>query len=297
MPMPKQVSLNAVRVFALVAKHESISDAAMELNLTSSAVSHQIKSLELSLAMPLFVRRSNSISLTDTGQVFWTQVRPGIEMVDHAVQQVVRDANELTIRIGTTLAVRWLIPALEEFKTQHPQARIRVETSHLTDVTLGQSADLAITYRPHGKYRGEGELLMTDFCRPVVASSLLEKVGYSGSQDVCNIPALLCTEDNWDWSLWATKMAVPLNELSFSDQFDIDDAAIRAASAGLGMTLAPTLVTQTEIDAGVLVALPGFAPVELGRYYLLHGPRRGGIVGRFRKWLVSSIADAVNQSV
>ena len=71
-----------------------------------------------------------------------------------------------------------------------------------------------------------------------------------------------------------------------ADQFGIDDAAIRAAVAGFGMVLAPRLTTHQEIEAGTLVELPEFEPVEMGAFYLLSSPIERRPARLFRRWLM-----------
>ena len=279
------VSLNAVRVFAAAARHGSISLAAEELGVTPSAVSHQIKTLEQRLQVALFQRGSNWLKLTEAGRGLFEEASGGLAIIESALGNLLRDANEVAVRASVSLAVRWLIPALESFKTRHPQARISVETTSLSEVPLGPAADMAIAYRRIGHYEGPGEVLLTDLSQPLVAPSLLEKSGYRGPEDIARVPALVYTQDNWDWKLWAEQMAIPAARLRFADRFDIDDAALRAAVSGLGMVLSPRLNADTELRTGTLVPLPGFEAIELGRYYLILGARRDGMVRTFRSWL------------
>ncbi len=285
-------SLNAVRAFTVAAKHLNLSFAAAELGVTPSAVSHQIKKLEYDLGTPLFLRGNNSISLTAAGHRLFEDAGSGIAVIDRSAEALSRDANEIVIRVSVTLAVRWLIPALEKFKQRYPLARVRMETSHLADVTLGQSADAAVTYRRVGDENQQGELLLRDFSRPVLSPNLLASSGYGGRYDIGKMPALKCTEDNWDWRVWADRVNLAETVIKIAHEFDTDDAALKAAVAGFGMVLAPALTTRMETDAGTLVALPGFEPIEIGRYHLLIGPRRDGMVSRFRKWILAEMAEA-----
>ncbi|NMM46053.1 LysR family transcriptional regulator [Rhodospirillaceae bacterium KN72] len=282
---PSDTSLNAVRVFTVVARRGSLAKAAIELGVTPSAVSHQIRKLEDRIETPLFHRTGNTIELTDAGRMLNEESTAAIALIDNAVASLMRDANEIAVQVSTTLAVTWLIPGLERFKRRYPQARISFETSNRADFRLGQMTDVGIVYRRAGHYEGPGIYLAPDNCRPVVSPTLLKKSGYQGLDDIGRIPALKSTEDNWDWRLWAQAQNISEFDLTYSDRFDLDDAAVRAAVAGLGMAMSPNIVAGREIDSGALVPLPGIEPVEMGRYYLLLGPRRHGLVGRFVNWL------------
>lgn len=286
----RKISLNAIRVFATVAENQSISRAADALHVTPSAVSHQIKNLEADLGAALFERKSNAIHLTTTGRAFLEDVLPGLRILAQATDAIAGDANELTIRVSSTLAVRWLIPALERFRDRHPNARVRFETSRTEQVQVGPSVDLAITYCAIGDAPGKGVRILTDFSRPVLAPALLANIGFNVPADALKIPAITCTTDNWDWRLWTKRFGLVFEDIRFGGHFDIDDAALHGATAGLGMVMAPEFMTRAEIAAGTLVELPGFESIEMGAYHLLQGPRTGGVVRDFRRWLMSELA-------
>lgn len=286
----RNISLNAIRVFATVAENQSISRAADILRVTPSAVSHQVKNLESDLGAALFERKSNAIHLTGTGRAFLKDVLPGLRILAHATDVLTGDANELTIRVSSTLAVRWLIPALDRFQVRHPNAHVRFETSRTEQLQVGPSVDLAITYCAIGDVPGKGERILTDFSRPVLAPALLDSIGFNEPADALKIPAITCTTGNWDWQLWSSRFGLSFEDMTFAGHFDIDDAALHGATAGLGMVLAPAFMTRAEIAAGTLVELPGFEPIKMGVYHLLHGPRTGGVVRDFRRWLMSELA-------
>lgn len=281
-----RISLNAVRTFTIAAKHGSIAAAAKELNVTASAVSHQIKKLEADLGTSLFVRSNNAIALTDMGRRFFEDSRSGIAVIDRSAQAVIRMADQIVVRVSVDVAVRWFVSTLEDFKRRYPEVRVRLETTHIVDAPLSPVEDAAIVYRRSHDDSGKGELLFRDVSRPVVSPALLAACDYHGPEDIGKLPALTSTEDLWDWRLWAKQMGLKEATINVVHEFDLDDTAIRAACAGLGMVLAPRLTTQSEIEAGTLVELPGFQAVEMGKYYLLLGPRDGGIVREFRSWLL-----------
>lgn len=288
--MQSQISLNAIRIFATVTKEQSIAGAATVLGVTPSAVSHQVKNLEIALATALFKRSNNAIALTRAGIQFLDDVTPGLRMLEQASAVLLREANEITVRVSATLAVRWLVPALQRFKELYPNARVRIETSFIEETHPGPSVDMVITYRRLGNAPSEGEKILTDFSRPVLAPNLLQNSGYKNREDITSIPAIICTDNNWDWQLWSDHFEVPINKMSFTDQFDMDDTALHAAIAGLGMVLAPSLMTMSELKVGSLVTLPDVEPIELGAFYLLQGPRTNAMTRAFRKWLLSELA-------
>jgi len=291
MQNPNRLSLNSVRVFEAAARHGSHKLAAEELSVTPSAVSHQIKSLEDALGVALFTRKNNAIVLTETGRRFHADVAPGLAIIKKSAQALQRDANELVVRSGVSFAVRWLIPALEKFERHLPDSRIRVETTHNSNIELTPNIDLAIIYARSGDAQTSGERLIGDASRPVLSPSLLSDISFGGLQDVGNIAAICCSVDNWDWRRWAAVAQVKVEDINFGHEFDTDDAAIHGAVAGMGMVLAPPIMTEREIAANSLVELPYAPPVEMGTYRLLSAPHARPLVNRFRTWLVNEIAD------
>jgi len=291
-----RTSLNAVRVFATAARHESLSLAAEDLFVTPGAVSRQIKNLETELGIALFRRSNNAIALTRAGRALYSDVAPAIAMIDRSVQALRRDANEIVLRVSTTFAVRRLIPALDRFRRLYPDARVRIETDIDIDVPLGPHADAAICYRRPSNPNREGELLISDRSIPVLAPSLLARSGYQSRADVTSIPALQCTADNWDWMYWAEQTGVDFKSLRFENAFDNDDAALHAAAAGLGMVLSPVFMIREALASGALVALSDFPPVAFGRYHFVTTANERGIVRKLRAWLCDELSGCENGS-
>lgn len=283
-----RISLNAVRVFAIVARTGSLTAAGAELGVTSGAVSHQLKKLEDELGVSFFRRGNNTVSLTDVGQRFYQEVAPAIGLIERSADALYRDETEISVQASTSLALRWLIPSLDHFRALCPEVRVRVETSSAPGFLAVPVSDVSIRYFRAGEAAEGWELLARDLSRPVVSSGLLATDGRSRQISVSEIPALQCAAGNWDWKLWCEKSGVPLKHLSFSHTFDTDDAALHACVAGLGMVLAPPLLTNRETRSGALTALPGYEPIEIGTYcYLRRSESK--IVRKFCSWLDAEI--------
>ncbi len=304
MQSQRHFSLNAVRVFEVAARHGSLKLAAAELSVTPSAVSHQIKSLEEALGVTLFERRNNAVLLTAAGRQFLEDIAPAVATIERAAEALRRSASEVVLRAGVSLAVRWLIPKLEDFKRRYPQIRIRLETTHLPAVPLGPDVDLAISYSRKvavsraPKPETGGIILMKDICRPVLSPALLAKSGYKRLADISLVPILSATEDDWDWRAWSGSDEVrrwlgreadriDFKAIRVRDRFDTDDAAIHGAVAGIGMVLMPPVMTQKEIEIGSLVELPEAPAVQLGSFHVTTTPRPRPVVEKFRKWLLA----------
>ena len=101
--------LNALRAFEAAARHLSFKNAALELSVTPTAVSHQITLLEETLALPLFHRLTRSLELTTQGRAMLPKVREGLECFVAAVEmaRVPDPHGRLTLVLPPSFATRW----------------------------------------------------------------------------------------------------------------------------------------------------------------------------------------------
>lgn len=135
----KSGDLFALTVFLSVAAHRSFRAAGIELNVTPSAVSHSVKSLEQRLDVRLFNRTTRSVSLTDAGERLAAKLRPAVSSIAEALQVVddFRESPSGTVRINSSEgAIRLvLLPVLARFARDYPQVHLDiVSDGRLSDV-------------------------------------------------------------------------------------------------------------------------------------------------------------------
>ena len=223
MQRPDQVSLNAVRIFITVAEWGSFKLAAARLSVTPGAVSRQILNLETAMGVQLFNRSNNAIRLPETGDVFLRQSQSGLHILKHAIETAIGDGQEVTVQVPTTLATRWLIPLLAEFKKRWPDIAVRIETNDGTGLVQSVRADVTVAYFPVSESIQNAEVLIQDRCRPYLAPSLLSQI--PDPTDLSSIPALQCTSSNWDWKAWSIETETQDVQLRFEGTYDLDDVA------------------------------------------------------------------------
>ena len=279
---PYHVSLNALRVFLLSARHLSLTLAAEQLGVTPGAVSHQIRTLETTLGVALFHRSNNAISLTAEGAALAREAAPGLAVMTSAIANVSRSAQELTVQAPTTFATRWLIPRLDAFRKKAPGAVIRLDTQEARP-GADPLCDVTLIYYRRDDLPKDADILFEDRCQPFLSPRLLEKA--TDPVDLSAIPALQCTQGNWDWRMWLEESLAPRTPLRFAGHFDIDDAALRAAVAGLGMVLASDFMIRDDIAEGRLCAVPKQPCRTLGYYVIERGTRETGLRESFVRWL------------
>ena len=123
-------SLNGLRAFEAAGRNHSFTAAAKELNVTQAAVSRMVRLLEERLGFALFRRHANALELTVQGQAFLSGLTDSFDAIARLTDQVaaMRAGPVLTVGVGPTLAVNWLIPRLTSFYHRHPEIEVRMAT-------------------------------------------------------------------------------------------------------------------------------------------------------------------------
>ena len=140
--------LKALPVFEAVARLRSFSQAADELAITQSAVSHQIKQLETYLGERLFWRSGRVVTLTDEGRQYFDAVGSALMQIERASEQLLgHEEARLRLSVFSSFAVRWLVPRLPYLQRLHPQLDLALEMSSENPVLSDRVADCFITIR------------------------------------------------------------------------------------------------------------------------------------------------------
>lgn len=123
-------SLNGLRAFEAAGRLGSFKAAAQELNVTQTAVSHMVRLLEDRLGYAVFLRKPNRLELTVQGRVLLAGLTDSLDAIARLADQVaaMRTGPVLTVGVGPTLAVSWLIPRLANFYRSHPDIEVRMAT-------------------------------------------------------------------------------------------------------------------------------------------------------------------------
>src|SRR5215469_16960844 len=275
-------SLNGLRAFEAAARHLSFTLAASELNVTQTAISHQIRRLEEELGIRLFIRKNRALALTPQARDYLPGVRAAFNDLRLATDRLLRkdDDKVLTVSTLASLAAKWLLPRLTAFQEAHPGIDVRITTSTaLVDFRNGD-VDAAIRWG-RGHWPGvRAEWLMTDEAFPVCSPALLE-----GKR-----PLHTSTYDD-DWRQWLTAAGLP-SDISKSPgvTFDLILMTVQAAIDGIGVAMGRTSYVQDDIAKGRLVVPFKIAlPADAGFYLVSpEGMAEPAKLKAFRQWLVAS---------
>ncbi len=288
-------SLNGLRAFEAAARHLSFTRAAAELNVTQTAISHQIRRLEEQLGIRLFARGNRALVLTHEAQDYLPSVRSAFEDLRRATARLLRPDRDdvLTVSSTASLAAKWLVTRVAAFQDTHPGIEVRITTSaHLVDFRR-EEVDMAVRYG-RGVWPGlRAQWLMAEDIFPVCSPALLNAVRpLRRPEDLAHHTLLHTTVSREDWQLWLTAAGLPVTlatrrGLSFDQSF----MATQAAMDGLGVALGRTRFVEADIAAGRLVVpFDVVLPADAGFYVV--APEETADAPKivlFREWLLGSV--------
>ena len=150
------MELSQLRTFREVAEALSFTRAAQKLNMTQSAVSHQIKALERELGEPLFIRAKGGVRLTDSGQLAHSYAERILEEADALRERIRGDEHEPRGRVRAAAATQAFVHLFarlfESFMRDHDRVALSFRTTVSTEQTvadiLNGAADVGFASLP-----------------------------------------------------------------------------------------------------------------------------------------------------
>jgi LysR family glycine cleavage system transcriptional activator len=268
--MPRTVPpLNPLYVFEVASRLGSFSRAAEELNVTPSAVSRQIATLEAWIGQPLFQREAGGVELTAVGRAYRQDVGPAFARIASATERLRRTGGRepLRLRCYTVFALRWLVPRLPDLHANHPSIELALSTAVPPVDFREEPLDVAIQFGNGAWPDSRSQLILPDRIQPICAPSLLKDVAKPDPAEFLACHRLLYARYRRnDWRDWlAAQRLPPLHETVVELPMSI--VAWEAAAAGMGVAMGQELLLGPELAQGHLV-MPFAAPLSrpLGYY-------------------------------
>lgn len=284
-----QLPLNALRAFEAAARHLTFTRAAIELCVTPSAVSHQVAQLERRLGTRLFDRLPRGLALTDDGHALVPVVAEAFDKVAATLDRFAdgRFRQALNIGVVGTFATGWLLPRLDRFAALHPHIDLRVSINNNRVDLAGEALHFAIRFGDGAWHGTHAEPLLpaplAPLCTPAIARRLRDP------SDLARETLLRSYRAN-EWTGWFAAAGVPALPARGA-MFDSSAVMVAAASAGLGVALAPPAMFMHELATERLVP-PFPVTVDAGRYWLTHllSRKPDPAMQAFRAWLLTEAA-------
>jgi len=278
--------LHALQGFIAAARLGNLSRAAESLNLTVSALSHQMRSLEERLGQQLLVRNSRGVGLTADGERLLERVAPHIDAINQALRPyAARHDDVLTVSATASMASAWLVPRLGEFLAAHPQIEINLQSSSaVVDFARDTGVDAALRIG-FGRWPGvTSEHLFDEWLVPMASPALIERMGQPALRSLRDWPLL--GDPDGQWNRWFVSHGIepPARYVAY---FDDSEAHHRAALDGVGVALGRLTRARLLLDSGQLVMLTRERMKTDYAHYLVYPSRSASHRGlqAFREWL------------
>jgi len=280
--------LKALPAFEAAARLNSFSAAANELNISQSAISHQIKLLESFLGERLFERGGRYLKLTEQGQTYYDEVGSALRQLERASLQLLgREDTELRLALFSSFAVRWLIPRLARLQQRHPEIALALEMTSDSPTLSERIADCFITiHRDNPAYHYER--LYTERLFPVCSRQFLQRLSAEQQlttdeplqpEHLADLPLLstysIFDETGGDWQRWfqacATHQPIHAGPMQhFSHML----MALEAAKHHQGIVLTNDYMMTEEENDDSLVRLQAPSMVTGDHFYFACKRRR-----------------------
>ncbi|MFK3816026.1 LysR substrate-binding domain-containing protein [Pseudomonas sp. NPDC089407] len=283
----KRVPLPAIRVFEAAGRNCSFVEAARELDLSASAVSHAIRKLEATAGVGLFIRNTRHTELTAAGALLLEHIQRGFEEMSRGFTLATAEKSvPLRVHAAPTFASQWLVPRIAGFMHKHPHIDLHISASTNYATFDNDDFDLDIVYGHPGAQQHEIAPLNIEQLTPLCCPALAEHIRHP--QDLYK--QLLIQNDGsaGQWREWFTANGMPIPR-NYALAFDRSSISISAAVDGLGVIIESDLLAARELATGQLVSpLRELSnSIRIVGHYLVH-PRRQRqpeAVKHFRDWL------------
>jgi len=290
-------SLNALRAFEAAARHMSFKEAAEELNVSQSAVSHQVKGLEDSLGIALFARRTRGVELTRKGTIYYPVLRSAFESIAEATDMILEEhsVSVLTLHVYSTFTIRWLLPRLARFQESRQDVQVRLHTAQ-SDVNFEQNGvDAAIMIGQPREKALHYDYLFSCELSPVCSPTYLDKHGpLQQPADLLGHTLLQVYPSADDWSTWFDANKLRDINTDTGLQLESYDVALTSAAQGIGIALGQQPYISRDLQTNSLVEIfPEHRVANPNKWYLVCRKEKSQQkkLEIFREWLLQEIRE------
>lgn len=282
--------LTALRALEALDRLGTASAVARELDLSQSAISRQIKTLEEQLGLALVSREGRALALTPEAQEYAAEVRAALKRIAQAslTLRMPSKAGALSLSILPSFGMRWLVPRLPDFTRRHPEVTISFTTRLRPPDFSAEPFDAAVEFGAATRPGTERLFLRPERVLPVAAPSLLPD-GPVALAALAKLPLLHIDTRPTAWEDWFAAQGVSQGALP-GTSFDQFTTIHEAALHGLGVALLPDYLIEEDLARGPLLRASKAPPATLGAYHLAWPTDRPvtPALKAFRDWLANT---------
>jgi DNA-binding transcriptional LysR family regulator len=286
--------LKALQAFEATARLHSFSAAGVELFVSQSAISHQIRLLEQQLGCLLINRKQQPLQLTEQGAALFSVLQESFfrmrSVCQHLAQQPVR---RLSIAAQTSIAVEFLAPRLNAFHSQCPQIETLLHMeSNAASLDPGQFDLILGTWPCPSGFASVA--LKPEWWFPVCSPAQYQRLRSDDPASVFDA-LLYSSEQGQDWQLWRQQMQLSAPAQLQLRHVSLALLATKAVSSGEGLALSNSFIAGDAVRAGTLKALLAWRyQLPWGQYQLHYRPggQQQQQINQFIQWFCAQVQDA-----
>ena len=271
--------LDAMKLFMRVAETGSFSGVAQQLDLARSVVTRQIAGLEAHLGTKLIARSTRRLSLTSAGSAYLEKCREILNLIEEAETGLAEDRVSprgiIRVSLPLSLGLRQLAPLISDFTTTYPEVTIDLDFSDRRSNLIEDGLDLAIRITRQLEPNDVARKIGTCSMVAVAAASYLRQRGHpQHPRDLAKHECFgytLAQRGTWSFMVDGEVTWFPIRGRVNANN---GEALVDFAARGLGITMAPTFIANSAIEAGLVEpVLTKYLTQELGIYAVFPGNR------------------------
>jgi LysR family glycine cleavage system transcriptional activator len=282
-------------VFEAAARHLSFTRAAIELNITQAAISHQIRNIEELVGTRLFERNGNSLVLTESAVDYLVAVRSALAAISAATDRLseAADENILKIQCLGTFAIKILLPLLPDFQRRYPGISLKLSTIQSFQFLMPHAFDIGIWHGTGGWPNVQADRLWDEEVFPVCSAGFREDASLRSPADLVGKTLIRTISPilNDEWPFWLD--SVGLSDISLDGALTSDYlvTSMQAAADGLGIALARSSVIGRDLESGRLVEPFSVRTPSKFAYYVVTpiAAAKSRKAQLFRQWFLTAL--------
>jgi DNA-binding transcriptional LysR family regulator len=286
--------LRAIQVFEQTARFGNLARAAEVLDLTPSAVSHQLAKLEAMIGRQLFVRAARGVTLTPVGEQYLKDISGLLHSLEMATERASSDVSLDCLRLHSSpsFGLLWLMPRLEAFRISHPGIQINLSCSYESLHFSRDKIDVDIRHGQPNWPSYEVRTVRNETFAVLASPTLLARHPVVSATDLLERDLILSEATLLKWPEWFAQHGLARPEHPYALSFDRSYMTLEAASHGLGFALESTLLAQKYLAAGSLVEVaPQILSAPVAAHHLVFPKAHSSFprVRRFLEWMESEL--------
>ena len=277
--------------FMHTARNGNMTRAAEQLNVTVSALSHQMRRLEERMGRRLMERGARGIELTADGQALYQKLEPHYQAIEELLSPHTQErGNSLTISSLGSLVNAWLLPRLGDFVRQHPEIQINLDSSvRMVEFDKELHIDAGLRFGMGSWPNLQSHFLLDEWISPAASPTLLKQLGKPALNELHKCP--LIDDPAGRWQRWFKHFGLPQPK-RYVAKFNEAESAHRAAAEGVGIVLARHTLAAPFIETKRLRYIGKQKLPSEYAYYLVYPQRSENHRGlmHFKHWLEKQVA-------